>query len=653
VTPRRYPRGILRVRGSDLLPLKRLRHVAADAAICVVAFWSAYQLRFDFAIPASEFRLGLHQTPLVVALHVGALVLSGVYHFIWRYVGLREVRAFATAVLAASAPLLVLRFTLPDWLHEWRVPLSVIFLTAMLVFFGTLTARIVRRIVYEQYQKPRRGRLPDAPDAKRILLIGAGRAGKAAADEIRRIRRADLEIQGFVDDDPGKVGAVLHGLRVLGTTADLQKLVGEFDVDHVVIAMAQATRQDIRRIVSLCERIPIKARIIPSLPELLDGNVSVSRIRDVRIDDLLGRPPVQLDQAASLGVITGKTVLVTGAGGSIGSELARQVLRLAPAKLILAERAEFALFNVHYELVRAYPDASIVPVVADISNRSRVTRIFETYAPQVVVHAAAHKHVPLMELNPSEAVVNNSFATRMLGEVAGAAGVEVFVLISTDKAVRPTSVMGASKRLAELAVQSLNDEYPTRYVAVRFGNVIGSSGSVIPIFRAQIEKGGPVTVTHPDMVRYFMTIPEAAQLSLEAAALGEGGEIFVLDMGEPVKIVDLAKDLIRLAGLRPFDDIDILFTGMRPGEKLFEEIEMSGEQMTTTRHPKIFIGKIQPLPQHTVRAAMVRLERAVTQGDADDIKQVLGEVIPEAQLTVPAAPHVSPVASPRIVAAQA
>ena len=346
---------------------------------------------------------------------------------------------------------------------------------------------------------------------------------------------------------------MIQGVKVIGMTRDIPRLVPELGIDHVVITIAQASRKDIRRIMEICESVPVKAQIIPGLYEILSGSVEISAMRDVEIEDLLGREPVQLDEEELRRFLAGKTVMVTGAGGSIGSELARQVARFGVGTVLLVERAEFVLFDIDRELRGAWPEVAIVPLVADVCDRQLMRELFERFAPSVVIHAAAHKHVPMMESNPTEAVKNNILATRSLGEVAGEAGVEAFIQISTDKAVRPTSVMGASKRVAELAVQDLNPRYPTRFVSVRFGNVLGSAGSVIPIFREQILKGGPVTVTHPDMVRYFMTIPEASQLVLQAGAMGEGGEIFVLDMGEPVRIFDMAKDMIGLFGLKPFE----------------------------------------------------------------------------------------------------
>ncbi|MGH9364782.1 MAG: polysaccharide biosynthesis protein, partial [Thermoanaerobaculia bacterium] len=445
----------------------------------------------------------------------------------------------------------------------------------------------------------------------------------------------DLDVRGFVDDDPAKQGASVHGVRVLGTTQDLPRLVKQMGIQQVVITIARITRMDILRIIDICHRIPVKLRIIPGLYEILQGKVHVTRIRNVQIGDLLGREPVSLNEKQVGQFLAGKTVMVTGAGGSVGSELARQVARFHPSRLLLVERAEFALFDIDQELRRTFPGLEIVPAVADVGEETRIRSVFSAYLPQVVLHAAAHKHVPMMESNPAEAIKNNVLATRLLGETAGEFGAEAFVLISTDKAVHPTSVMGASKRVAELVVQDLQRRFTTRYVAVRFGNVIGSAGSVVPTFREQIQRGGPVTVTHPDMRRYFMTIPESAQLVLQAGAMGEGGEIFILDMGEPVRILDLALAMITLTGLKPFEDMDIVFTGLRPGEKLYEELELLGEEIAKTRHPKIFVGKLGAYTSEEVERALARLtELAHDDGQGDEIRFFLNSFLPEARLGV-------------------
>jgi FlaA1/EpsC-like NDP-sugar epimerase len=614
--------------------LTRRVQVCLDMTALTGAFVFAYLLRFDFAIPAGEFRQILFQLPYVVTLQFGLLLLTGVYAFIWRYVGISEIKAFVAAACWSALPLVIARVGLSERHQALRIPLSVIIIDTMIAFGGVLSLRVLRRLVFEGYERKEQGRSFAATARKSVLLIGAGRAGILAADQILGRGDLDLAVKGFVDDDVNKQRAVIHGVKVLGTTHDLPRLVRELRIDHVIISIAHASRHNFRRILDICEEIPVKVRIIPGLSAILQGKVRISRIRDVEIADLLGREPVQLDEQHLLSFLSDKKIMVTGAGGSIGSELARQVTRFKPGSLLMVERAEFALFNVEHELRDLSPDVPIVSLVADICDEGRMRAIFGTYRPDVVLHAAAHKHVPMMESNPAEAVKNNVLGTRLIGELAGEHGVEVFVLISTDKAVRPRSIMGASKRVAELVVQDLDQRFATKYVAVRFGNVIGSAGSVIPIFQQQIQKGGPVTVTHKEMKRYFMTIPESAQLVLQAGSMGNGGEIFILDMGEAVSILDLAKETITLSGLRPFEDIDIVFTGLRAGEKLFEELDWANEPVVKTGHPKILIGRIAPYPTEQVEEALARLEGFVKQDTEREMCRYLDDLLPEASLEI-------------------
>lgn len=607
---------------------------AVDLVILVGSFVIAYLLRFDFYLGEVEIGDLLHQLPYVLLLQVVALRLMGINNYIWRFIGMMELKGFLIAAGASSSIMIAIRILLPRSMNEWRVPLSITVIDTILAFGGVLAIRVMWRTIVE-YDKTRARRSEPASQthvAKRTLLIGAGRAGIMAAREIQNRSQRDFDIKGFVDDDPNLRYAVAQGVPVVGTTADLPRLVDTLEIDQVIITIAEVPRAQIKRITSICDAIPVQVQIIPAMYEILEGKVNYSRIRDVQIEDLLGRDPVHLDQQQIQDLITGRVALVSGAGGSIGSELARQVARFRPSMLLLVDRAEPALFSIDRELRETWPSLNVMPLVADVGDRQRMQSILSTHAPAVVLHAAAHKHVPLMESNPGEAIKNNVLATQCLAEEAGDAGVEVFVLISTDKAVNPRSVMGATKRMAELVVQSLKGRYPTRFVAVRFGNVIGSAGSVIPIFQSQIKKGGPITVTHPDMVRYFMTIPEASQLVLQAAAIGEGGEIFILDMGEPVKIVELAKDTIRLSGFKPYEDIDIVFTGLRPGEKLFEELEIHGETIIKTKHPKIFTGMIATMPLERVELALDQLAAAAQVGDDAQIRALLDSAVPEADL---------------------
>jgi FlaA1/EpsC-like NDP-sugar epimerase len=634
ITEEQLPRRISKVLWEGLLT--RRVQFSLDLIVLVAAFTLAYLLRFEFDIPRARFHPLLVQLPCVVMMQFVALNLAGVHSFIWRYVGISEVRAFVVATLSVFLILLLIRFGIPTSMFvTWRVPLSICVMDTILAFGGVLGLRVLRRGTYERFEKRKHGKAVRRGNGqkRRVLLIGAGRAGVLAAKEILSRGDTDLHIIGFIDDDSTKQRSVISLVKVMGMTGDLPRLVPHLKIDHVVITMAQASRQDIHRIVKICEEIPVKVRIIPGLYEILEGRVEISRIRDVQIEDLLGRLPVQLDLESISRELSGKTVMVTGAGGSIGSELARQVLRFSPATLLLVERAEFALFNIDREVRALDSVRSIVPLVADVGDASRMRSIFQSYRPQVVIHAAAHKHVPLMETNPSEAIKNNVLNTRLLAELAAEFKAEAFVLVSTDKAVRPTSIMGASKRVAELIVQDLARRCETRVLAVRFGNVIGSNGSAIPIFQEQIRKGGPLTITDKRMQRYFMTIPEAAQLVLQASVIGKGGEVFILHMGEPVRIMDLAETLISLSGLRPHHDIKIIETGIRPGEKLYEELRFETEETVATSHPKIFISKIATLESKAIQTALERLTDLVQEKNEGELRRFLNELIPEARLT--------------------
>ena len=622
--------------------LSRRLQFVLDITVLALAFAMANWLRFDFNVPAEWVGNELFQLPPVVLVQFTAITLTGGRTFIWRYTGIGHVKSFFYAALASFVIILSLRLGLPDAYFHWRVPASVCIMDTVLAFGGLLSLRVLRRHLFERYEKRKRLRYNDWMNEVRrpVLLIGAGRAGVLAAKEILDRGDLDLEIKGFIDDDPGKQRrTVVQGLKVLGTTEEIPKLVRWHAIDHVVITIAQASRDEIQRIVTICEQIPVKVRIIPGLYEILQGNVEVSRIRDVQIEDLLGREPVHLDEESLMHFLSGKTVMVTGAGGSIGSELSRQVARFHPGSLLLVERAEFALFQIDRELRESNNDLNIVPLVADACDTARMSTIFKTHRPQVVLHAAAHKHVPLMEYNPGEAVKNNVLATNLVGELAGKFGAEVFVLISTDKAVFPSSVMGATKRMAEFVVQDLNHRYETHFVAVRFGNVIGSAGSVIPIFQEQIRKGGPITITDKRMKRYFMTIPEAAQLVLQAGAIcreRDGCEVFILHMGEPVSIYDLAEAIITLSGLKPHEDIQIIETGIRPGEKLYERLKIDEEDVVGTSHPKIFINKIADRPAKDLREALERLCELSQNGHERELRSYLNDLLPEAKLSAQA-----------------
>ena len=546
--------------------MRRPVQFISDVAVLCTAFFLAYLPGLNLQIDDFYFDVAITQLPFVVFVQFSTLFLVGAYSILWRYVSIEDIKVFFKAAIISSAILLIVRFALNfTQFDRWQVPVSVTLIDTALAFGGLLGLRIFRRFTYEFGEKRTFQGSKRRIKRKSALLIGAGRIGSLAVKDVVGRADAELDIKGFVDDDRRKKGGSVNGVKVLGTTDDLARLVDELNIEQVVIAIDQAQGKEVRRILDICREIPVKARMLPSPHEIMHGRVQVSRVRNVEIEDLLGREPVQLDDENLHEFLTGKTVLVTGAGGSIGSELVRQIAEFKPKLLLLVERAEYMMFQIERELTKGYAETNFLPLIADVCDEPRMREIFSEFVPEVIFHAAAHKHVPLMEINPAEAIKNNVLGTKLLGEIAGEFKVKDFVLISTDKAVNPTSVMGASKRIAEIVLQNLNNIYETNFMAVRFGNVLGSAGSVVPIFREQINKGEAITVTDKKMTRYFMTIPEASQLVLQAGALGEGGEIFILDMGEPVKILDLAEDMIRLTGLEPYEDIDIVFSGIRPG----------------------------------------------------------------------------------------
>ena len=614
--------------------LRRPAQLLLDLGVLSVAFFMAFLPAINIVFSEFNYRSALNQIAFVVLTQFSALYLFGAYTIIWRYVSLADVKVFLKAALLSGAILLTLRFILAfSEFRIWQVPISVILIDTVLGFGGLLAVRVVRRTIYEFAEK-NKGINVRRVAREPVLLIGAGRIGASIAKEMVGRADAQLEIRGFVDDDSRKIGGSLNGIKVLGTTKDIGRLAAEMSIKQVVIAIDSPQGREIRRILDLCTSISLKAQIVPSLNEIAHGRVSISRVRDVEIEDLLGRDPIELDNENLHDFLSDKTVLVSGAGGSIGSELVRQIADYSPRSMLLVERSEFQLFEINREATTRFGGTTCIPLMADVGEEMRMREIFARYKPDVVFHAAAHKHVPLMEANTIEAVKNNVFATRLLGELSGEFQVSDFVLISTDKAVNPTSIMGASKRVAEIVVQTLNEKYSTNYVAVRFGNVLGSAGSVVPIFREQIRNGEPVTVTHKDMLRYFMTIPEASQLVLQAGALGARGEIFVLDMGKPVRILDLAEDMIRLSGLVPYEDVDIRFTGMRKGEKLFEELEIKGEDLVRTKHPKIFIGRIAAYSPEEVGQMLNEFQRAVEHGDEERVRWIFADCLPESSLDV-------------------
>lgn len=564
-----------------------------EAIVLVIALFAAFLLRFDGMVPAPFVQQFLVVAPLVVAVELLSLRLSGLERQSWQYTRLGDLLDLALPIGLVATGLLLIRLVAgtvgPPGLGWMSLPLGVVMMNLLLALLGLATLRVARRVQSEHAERRGRDRGLGAPPARRVVLVGSGRAGVAMAEELRQRPHLGMVAIGFVDDRV-KVGRSVAGLEVLGSVDDLELVARRHALDAAVITLATAGRHQIQRIVERCEHAGIASQIVPAAHEIVSGAVVVSSVRDVDITDLLGRPPVRLDDVPTRRLVRGRCVLVTGAGGSIGAELVRQLARLGPRRLLLVDRAEPALWATHRELVGAHPGLSVRALIADVGDRVRMASVFADFHPDVVVHAAAHKHVPMMEDNPGEAIKNNVGGTKVVVDLAATSGVERFVLVSTDKAVNPTSVMGATKRVAELYVQHVAAESGLAAVSVRFGNVLGSTGSVVPIFTDQVAAGGPVTVTHPDMKRYFMTIPEASQLVLVAAAIGRPGEVLVLDMGEPVRILDLAEAVIRLSGLEPHRDVPIEFTGIRPGEKLFEELSLASEDVTRTRHPRIWVG---------------------------------------------------------------
>jgi FlaA1/EpsC-like NDP-sugar epimerase len=614
--------------------LTRAYQLLVDFAALALAFLIAWLVRFDWDPPPTMIGRIFLVTPYVVAFQYAVLVGFGVHRRSWRYIGLSDASRIVLASTVSALCLLLARYVFGElqdtrgYFRHGVVPIGVIVADYVLAVLGVVGVRVLRRRVGEEADSAR-GRAKGTHETVPVMLVGAGEAGVLVAKELERRPELGLAAVGFLDDSRAKLGTIVHGVPVLGTTDELEALCVKYGARQVIITMASAPGSVVRRIRALAENAGLPVKIVPGVYELVGGTLSLSRIRDVAIEDLLRREPVSLDEDAIARVVRGKIVLVTGAGGSIGAELCRQACRFAPRHLVLVERTENNLFAIHRELVEAFPDIHVEPIIADACDRSRMDAVFARLRPAAVLHAAAHKHVPMMEWNPGEAVKNNVGGTRTVADLAHVHGAETFVMISTDKAVNPTSVMGATKRAAEVYVQSLAAQSATRFVTVRFGNVLGSTGSVVPIFRAQIAAGGPVTVTHPEMRRYFMTIPEACQLVLQAGSMGQGGEIFVLDMGEPLRIVDLARDLIALSGFRPGEDIEIRYTGVRPGEKLFEELAGHTENTDKTAHPKIFVGRTPPLDAPAVRASIESLLLRAPEASRAQLIDGLRELVPE------------------------
>ena len=536
-------------------------------------------IRFDGYITPHYLHQMVDALPIMVISYIVMLLSMHLYTRIWRYAGMREMVAVLIATTLGAG-----LFYTGMYVFDKSLPRS-IYLISWILSTGVIgIGRMVLHYIAMRYG----GKQSTDADMVNTLIIGAGDAGATIAREIERYHKRSRKVIGFIDDDESKFNRLMGGVRILGNRHDIPSIVKENKVKEIIIAMPSVTRNEIRNIMEICSPLKCKVNTLPGMYQLLDDEVLVSHLHPVSIEDLLERDEVRLDMDIVEHYIRDKVVLVTGAGGSIGSEICRQIMRVGPKQLLLLGHGENSIYLINQELKNIYKDGPIIPIIADIRDKQQLDQIFTQYNPQVVFHAAAHKHVPLMEIQPMAAVLNNIYGTRNVADVAGRHGVERFVMISTDKAVNPTSVMGATKRVAEKVIISMNDTYDTKYITVRFGNVLGSRGSVIPLFKKQIEAGGPVTVTDPEMTRYFMTIPEASQLVLQAGAMGKGGEVFLLDMGEPVKIIDLARNMIRLSGLEPDKDIHIKITGLRPGEKKYEELLTSEEGTNRTNHTKIF-----------------------------------------------------------------
>ncbi|ORJ55885.1 polysaccharide biosynthesis protein [Geothermobacter hydrogeniphilus] len=602
---------------------RRLTVLAIKMTLICLAFLSAFALRFDLVIPGEYWSTIAALIAPLLLIKLLVFRQMGLSTGWWRYVSLADALSIFKANLVAS----VLFIVYVSLVHRLdNVPRSVLVLDGVLCFLFACGIRLLTRAYREDY-------LPffsrSGGSRTRILVIGAGNAGQAIVRELRQNPDLNMEAVGFLDADPTKQQKSFQGVKVLGGTHELESICQAYRVDEVIIAIPSASGRAMQDLVTLCQTAGVKFKTLPGVGCLIDGRVSVQQLRDVDMEDLLGREPARLEMDEIGRYLTGKRILVSGAGGSIGSELCRQVARFKPARLILYEHAETALFHVENELRASFPQLNVLPVIGDIRDMARVDSIFAEYAPEVVFHAAAYKHVPMMECNPAEAANNNVRGTRVLADAADRYGVRNFVMISTDKAVNPTNVMGASKRAAEVYVQNLARRSMTHFVTVRFGNVLGSNGSVIPTFREQIRKGGPVTVTHPEVTRFFMSIPEAAQLVLQAGSMGNGGEIFLLDMGSSVKIVELAETMIRLSGFKPYEEIDIEFTGLRPGEKLYEELLVGGEGIKPTRHEKIRVAASTETDWDWLNRRLDDLYEASRHYLAAEVLALLQELVPE------------------------
>ena len=605
------------------VPLQRIiALVIMDIMSILLVSFAALYIRYDFSFQDIDPLFFKHCENLMIPNIIGTLiffVIWKLYRSVWRYASANELVNIVGATACASlAQFVYCKFT------DNRMPRSYSVLYFFLLTLAICCIRFGYRIL--RLINNKRMNLLGKEHCVNVMIIGAGAGGDMILKEIENSRYLSMRAKCIIDDQPGCHGKLMRGVPIVGGRESILDAVGRYSIDEIIFAIPSASVQTRKEILDICKESGCKLRTIPGTYQLINGDVSVSSLKEVEIEDLLGREPIRINTEEVLGHVGGKVVLVTGGGGSIGSELCRQLAAHHPKQLIILDIYENNAYDIQQELIRKYPELDLVVLIASVRNKERIDSIFETYRPNIVYHAAAHKHVPLMEDSPHEAIKNNVFGTYKVAQAADRYGVDKFVLISTDKAVNPTNIMGASKRLCEMLIQSMNRNSRTNYVAVRFGNVLGSNGSVIPLFKKQIVEGGPVTVTHPDIIRYFMTIPEAVSLVLQAGAYARGGEIFVLDMGEPVKILDLATNLIKLSGYRVGEDIQIVFTGLRPGEKMYEELLMNEEGLKETANKMIFIGKPIEFDEEVFRSQLVELEREAMD-ETSDIRAAVEKIV--------------------------
>lgn len=625
-------KNIFRRRLSYLLnDKKRISRIAllviADIISATLATFMALWVRFDFSIQATSKSGCLEAATSMLPVNIFTVILLflilGLYSSVWRYASADELVKLILTVVA-NGILQIVIFSLTGT----KVPRSYYPFYAAILLLFTVGTRFSYRFL--RFFRVKKGKGSNGMPISKVMIIGAGAAGNMLLREIETSGYIAKSVMCFIDDNPGCQGKSMRGVPIVGGREAIPDAVEQYGIDEIIIAVPSASKKIISELVEICKNTGARIQILPGMYQLVNGEVSVSKLRKVEIEDLLGREPIKIDVDKVAGYVSGKVVLVTGGGGSIGSELCRQLAAHNPKQLIIVDIYENNAYDIQQELKRKYPNLNLEVLIGSVRNTGRINQIFEQYRPQYVFHAAAHKHVPLMEDSPGEAIKNNVFGTYKTAKAADKYGVEKFVLVSTDKAVNPTNIMGASKRMCEMIVQMMNTESKTEFVAVRFGNVLGSNGSVIPLFKKQIAEGGPVTVTDPNIIRYFMTIPEAVSLILEAGAFAKGGEIFVLDMGKPVKILDLAENLIKLSGYRVGKDIEIKFTGLRPGEKMYEELLMSEEGLKSTENELIHIGKPIEFDHEEFKKQLVELD-VVSREEPEKVKSIVKQVVPTYQ----------------------